>query len=201
MSAQKEGTAKTDYYPGKQYQRLFNYLNNLWQGNALQSEMDDIIQIVNEDFSQSPAAGVKGGNESLYPLWVRASERVPEENRKVYARKVDNKNYTLLLTWYRESQEFGEYGANYWYKKNEIEWLDESPSGQEQGQAAEVERLKEEIERFKNTQKVMGITFEKELKRLKGLVVHLFKCTRTYELLTHNRKLEVLDKFKSENNL
>lgn len=148
MSAQKEGTAKTAKEVLIKYcsQRGFDN-NDIDTGEALGAMEEYAEQF---QASQSPAAGVKGGNESLYPLWVRASERVPEENRKVYARKVDNKNYTLLLTWYRESQEFGEYGANYWYKKNEIEWLDESPSGQEQGQAADRKQLIDFFVWFRN---------------------------------------------------
>jgi len=36
-------------YPGSHYQRLFNMINEVGK-NPLQSQMDDIIQIVKEDF-------------------------------------------------------------------------------------------------------------------------------------------------------
>lgn len=53
LAKQEESTTlqepKDEFYPGKRYQRLFNYLHD---GGfiALQSEMDDIINIVEEDF-------------------------------------------------------------------------------------------------------------------------------------------------------
>lgn len=45
-------TETNDDYPGKEYQRLFNAIENI-NGVALQSEMDNIIGIVREDFPVS----------------------------------------------------------------------------------------------------------------------------------------------------
>lgn len=51
----KQPEQQEESYPGKQYQRLFDYLyiNGF---TALQSEMDDIIQIVDEDFIRETPA-------------------------------------------------------------------------------------------------------------------------------------------------
>lgn len=44
-----EGENVEDYYPGYQYQRLFNAIHSTG-GTALQGEMDEITRIVHKDF-------------------------------------------------------------------------------------------------------------------------------------------------------
>jgi hypothetical protein len=55
--------AEGEWYPGKIYQRLFNVINES-APNPLESQMQDIIQVVHEDFpkvqSDSPLSGTTG---------------------------------------------------------------------------------------------------------------------------------------------
>lgn len=47
---ENRGAEGEEDYPGRKYQRLFNAIGEIFQGIAIQSEMDEIIQIVKEDF-------------------------------------------------------------------------------------------------------------------------------------------------------
>ena len=63
-----------DWYPGKSYQRLFDMINEV-SPNSLESQMQDIVRIVHEDFPiQSLTVNTGDGWVKVEDLAITASE-------------------------------------------------------------------------------------------------------------------------------
>lgn len=102
------------YYPGSSYQNLFNYLYEEHGLTLLESQMNDLINVVHKFH---PAGAV----------WVKAAERQPQNSDLVHL-QYGTGHTNFKLTGYYEPSE------NKWHRQDTglldwapgLEWLDES---------------------------------------------------------------------------
>ncbi len=105
----------------EQYQRLFNAIAST-NGTALQSEMDEIIGIVREDFppSPQPPAEVDKAARVVEALkWISCKDRLPDEGERVLCyRQAD----TIPEAYYCEVGAYGFYNKNIWGERETDNW-------------------------------------------------------------------------------
>lgn len=127
----------TDYW-----QPLFSLMRQEHNKILLQSEMQDIINVVNK--MQQPVAPPNGG-EKLY-RWVKASERLPKQVGEYFV-----KFNPTMPPVYDKSEVFEFDGQGFLTETDEIyylQWLEELPSPTTEGLRTKEEILKECCPRY-----------------------------------------------------
>jgi hypothetical protein len=120
-------------YPGSYYQPLFDLLNQEHGITPLESEMADIIVVVEK---------MRGANAPTGLRWVRASERLPEKCGKensVVVRGMWEGKWPFVTYGFRN---FSQDDPRLYYElgsksecNNDVEWLDESDTPEQQSDA------------------------------------------------------------------
>lgn len=210
VSQPEKEQAEGESYPGKDYQRLFNAISDT-RTIALQSEMDDIIQIVHEDFPASPPSSVKAGGVEDDPFILKHMKIIREKTRDAQIDLTIGRMGELEKSSIKYFLETGTINGSFRNRLIELmekfaaqwnnpKYMPESLSGQsDEGKkenAVEMETMQAAIDRAS----LIMDEKDKEIERLKGLIgyghQHGFSSAQSNSTIDKSWAL-----FKTKNNL